>query len=164
VKVDNPQENRTPGVLYSHWTNARLGIDEETAKQIALEDAQRDLGVWLRSRNIKWRPAPGYVEQLVRDKSVGKESTSDGDAPTVKLLVEVRNDDYQDILNAERQAQRDNNQIFLARVLATIVAICAAISGYLRLDEATKGYYTNLLRLGSLAVVSAVGAGVWLFA
>src|SRR5262245_9587554 len=87
VKVDNPQEHKTPGVLYSHWTHARLGIDEETAKQIALEDAQRDLGVWLRSRNIKWRPAPGYVEQLVRDKSVGKESTSDGDAPTVKLLV-----------------------------------------------------------------------------
>jgi hypothetical protein len=44
------------------------------------------------------------------------------------------------------------------------VTICAAVAGYLRLDEATKGYYTNLLRLGSLAVIGTVGAGVWLLA
>ncbi len=42
------------------------------------------------------------------------------------------------------------------------VLIClAAISGYIRADEATKGYYTNRLRLLAAAGVGAAGVIVY---
>ncbi len=42
------------------------------------------------------------------------------------------------------------------------VLIClAAVSGYIRADEATKGYYTNRLRLLAAAGVGAAGVIVF---
>jgi hypothetical protein len=32
-----------------------------------------------------------------------------------------------------------------------------AVAGYFRLEEATKGYYTNLLRFAAFGLVAAVG-------
>jgi len=39
-----------------------------------------------------------------------------------------------------------------------------AVAGYLRLEDATKGYYTRLLRLAAVAFVALVGAGLWMMA
>ena len=42
------------------------------------------------------------------------------------------------------------------------VLIClAAVSGYIRADEATKGYYTNRLRMLAAAGVGAAGVIVY---
>jgi len=42
------------------------------------------------------------------------------------------------------------------------VLIClAAISGYIRTDEATKGYYTNRLRMLTAAGVGAAGVLIY---
>jgi hypothetical protein len=163
VKV---QENTGTSIKYSRWTNSFFGANAENAKQLAIEDGQRELAAWLRKENVKWSPSTDYVEQHITDRKVDPNSTEVGGTPMteVKLQIVVTSSDYQEILNSDRQIRRDDRQVFLARILATIVTVCAAISGYFRLDEATKGYYTNLLRLGSLAVVSGVGAGVWLLA
>jgi hypothetical protein len=42
--------------------------------------------------------------------------------------------------------------------LAFVLACLAALAGYIRADEATKGYYTNRLRLVAAAGVGAAGA------
>ena len=45
--------------------------------------------------------------------------------------------------------------------LGFILICLAAISGYIRADEATKGYYTNRLRLLAAAGVGAGGVLVY---
>jgi hypothetical protein len=164
--VPSNRENSAPGIGFSWWTSPRFGTTAENAKQLLLDDAQQELVSKLRAQHIKWTPSTQYIEQHITQESVEPDKTDvKGTKMTeVKLQVTVSQDDYQEILNADREVRRDNNQLFLARILATIVTICAAVSGYLRLDEATKGYYTNLLRLGSLGLVAVVGGGVWLLA
>jgi hypothetical protein len=52
--------------------------------------------------------------------------------------------------------------VLFARVLAGLVALLVVAGGYLRLEEATRGYYTTLLRAAAVAFLALVGAGLWL--
>jgi hypothetical protein len=62
----------------------------------------------------------------------------------------------------ERKEVSKERQTLLAKLLAGLLAGLVAVAGYLRLDEATKGYYTTWLRVASVALVATVGAGAWL--
>ncbi len=46
-------------------------------------------------------------------------------------------------------------------ILAFVLVCLAALSGYIRADEATKGYYTNRLRMLAAAGVGAAGVIVY---
>jgi hypothetical protein len=169
VKVNNKgKETSSSSVEISFWTKPSYGRSEEIARQLALEAAQRELTGQLAKKipSLRWTPSIDYIDERV------KEVLPTEDPPEVaglqmhgvSLLVELSGDDYREIEHLDQHMRRDQRQVFLGRIVATIVTICAAVAGYLRLDEATKGYYTNLLRLGSLAVIGTVGAGVWLLA
>lgn len=47
--------------------------------------------------------------------------------------------------------------------LAMALACLAVLTGYIRADEATRGYYSNRLRLASLAGLGAAGAAAYRF-
>jgi hypothetical protein len=64
----------------------------------------------------------------------------------------------------ERQERATARQGVMVRVLAGLVALLAVIACYLRLEDATKGYYTMLLRLVAVAVVTLVVAGILVLA
>jgi hypothetical protein len=55
-----------------------------------------------------------------------------------------------------------HRQFWLGKLLLGVVALLTAVTGYIRLEDATKGYYTAWLRLGMVGVLCAVGAGLWL--
>ena len=76
-------------------------------------------------------------------------------------LAEIRRVDqpYRETL---RHAMVQQRQLWLGKMLLGVVVLLAAISGYIRLEDATKGFYTGLLRLGMVGVLCAVGAGLWL--
>jgi hypothetical protein len=46
-------------------------------------------------------------------------------------------------------------------VLAVLVLILAAVAGYIRADEWTRGYYTGRLRVLAVGAVAAGAAAVW---
>jgi len=62
----------------------------------------------------------------------------------------------------QRQDRASLRQGVLVRILGGMVALLAAVACYLRLEDATKGYYTTLLRLAAVGFVALVGAGIWL--
>ena len=68
----------------------------------------------------------------------------------------------------DREAYRHQEVVkrllVLGAVLAFVLVCLAAVSGYIRADEATKGYYTTRLRLAAAAGVGAAGVIVdrWL--
>jgi hypothetical protein len=45
----------------------------------------------------------------------------------------------------------------LGAILACLLIVLGTVSGYVRADEATKGYYTNRLRLLAAAGIGAAG-------
>jgi hypothetical protein len=92
-----------------------------------------------------------------------------GEMRRAALLVEVSQFARREIVEQEqtyqvkqRQDRASLRQGVLVRVLAGLVALLAAVACYLRLEDATKGYYTTLLRLAAVAFVGLVGAGIWL--
>jgi hypothetical protein len=51
--------------------------------------------------------------------------------------------------------------VTLGATLVFILICLAAVSGYIRADEATKGYYTNRLRMLAAAGVGASGVIIY---
>ncbi len=168
VKVNNKgKETSSSSVEISFWTKPSYGRSEEIARQLALEAAQRELTGQLAKKipSLRWTPSIEYIDERVKEVLPTEDKVEvDGRQMQGVSLLELSGDDYLEIEHLDQHMRRDQRQLFLGRIVATIVTICAAVAGYLRLDEATKGYYTNLLRLGSLAVIGTVGAGVWLLA
>jgi hypothetical protein len=81
----------------------------------------------------------------------------------VALRIEVTPQDRREIEREDvkyqaglRQVRAHERQALLAKALAGVVAVLAAVAGYLRLEDATKGYYTAILRLCAVAFVTAV--------
>jgi hypothetical protein len=69
---------------------------------------------------------------------------------------------YADLVKADQEALAAARLGLAAKAFGVLLALVLAVGGYFYLDEATKGYYTVLLRLGALTVVGAVGVIVWL--
>ena len=49
----------------------------------------------------------------------------------------------------------------LGGVLGFVLVCLGALAGYIQADEATKGYYTNRLRLAAAAGVGAAGVAIY---
>lgn len=139
---------------------------------------------------IEWTPPPDFIRQnLLKDleqpaeeaktlrKSwcngkaiVEEEKLFDGPLGKmrrVRLKVELDADKYGVIKRHEteyQKAQRElvshQRQLTLARILAGVVVLLGTVVGYFRLEEMTKGYYTNLLRLAAVGAVAAVVVGL----
>lgn len=53
--------------------------------------------------------------------------------------------------------------VMLGEILLFVLAILAALAGYIHADEATKGYYTNHLRLATAAGIGAASVVAYRF-
>src|SRR5262249_56683635 len=102
-------------------------------------------------------------EGFLRQAEAGQDASRAGRG------VEVTQKDYAAIVKAGEQAREEarrtiveHRQWWLAKILLGVVVFLGALSGYIRLEDATKGYYTGWLRLGLVGVLCAVGAGLWL--
>ncbi len=62
----------------------------------------------------------------------------------------------------QRQVVAHARQLMLGKVLLGLVALLAALVGYFRLEEATKGYYTGWLRLAALGFLAVICTALWL--
>jgi len=59
--------------------------------------------------------------------------------------------------NAYRQDLSHQRLRLVGGLIGFLLTGLAILTGYIRLDEATKGYYTNRLRLAALATTGAAG-------
>lgn len=61
------------------------------------------------------------------------------------------------VVHAYRQEEVRKRLLILGGVLAFVLVCLAVLSGYIKVDEATKGYYTSKLRIAAAAGVGAAG-------
>jgi len=131
---------------------------QEEARQAALILAQKTLGEHLEKQSppVNYVPPMSYISsRLVKEQPI---QTREFDKPVgrmyraeleVRLTPEIR----ADLARHDRQFQSEQRMGWLFKMLGIAVVLLAAITGFLRLDDMTQGYYTGWLRLGAIGFV-----------
>jgi hypothetical protein len=168
------QPPTTPRKPRAPWTQEVEGKAEEpdVAESMALLKAQHAIDEYLRNQmpRVRHLPDEDYIrDQLVRAKHVEPPSPSTEGKYLVKLDLVLTDEDYEALLARDRQDIEDAREVRiqtrtvdLGRILVALVALLATVAGYVRLEDATKGYYTAWLRLAAVGFLAAVGAGLFL--
>jgi hypothetical protein len=151
---------------YPAWTVTAWGKTPQDGNEVALETAREEVHDYLARQDppVQWNPSRDWVDKnLVKTRHQEVKNHEEpllGEGYDVTLKVEVGPKQYREILEKDREQRVQQRELLLARVLAGVVALLVAAVAYLRLDEATKGYYTLWLRLGALGLVGAVAAAL----
>jgi len=158
------------------YPSFEIGADAEwrESKQRAVDDAVAELHVdltnYLRGQRLEWEPTEAYVRDLVLKHTTVQPqafNSNDGEkhwkykcAGTVEITPALR----ADLVYHDREFRARDRMGLLARVLAAAVAVLVAVTGSLRLDEATKGYYTGWLRVAALSFLGCAALALLLLA
>jgi hypothetical protein len=152
------------------WNIKEAGQNLADADELAQEKALKEIRSFLarQSPPIRWQPDLAWVKDqkqpLLTHRVVEEQDLPDSGlhAYFVSYDVQLTQQAYRKIIENDRQLTMQERQFLLGKVLAGLVAVFAAFAGYYRLEEATKGYYTNWLRLGALGLIAAVGGALFL--
>ena len=169
--VPKPRVSAGGDPKYPSWTITAWGKTVQDGEEVALDRAREEVEDYLARQNppVHWKPSRHWIDKnLVKTKPHQESKRFDdpllGDGVNVTLTLEVGPKQYREILENDREERVQQRELLLARILAGVVALLVAVVGYLRLDEATKGYYTLWLRLGALGLVGGVAAALLLLA
>jgi hypothetical protein len=152
------------------WTVKEGGQTLDDAEEMAQKRALKEIQSFLEQQSppIRWQPTPEWIKDQ-QQPLLKNRTTEEGTLPTsglhvhwVSYDVQLTPQAYRKILENDRQLTMQERQFLLGKILAGLVAVFTAFAGYYRLEEATKGYYTNWLRLGAVGLVAAVGAAIYL--
>jgi hypothetical protein len=152
-----------------------LGPTQAEARRAVRDKAQQRVASYLfqREPGLRWVPSAEELDRwiTVEEPSAPKLDNTEWGGALFKaqLRVEVSDKDVEEILAVDqRERVREGQQLVRERqilslkVLAGLVALLAAVAGYFRLEELTRGYYTGVLRGLLLLCLGVVGAGLWL--
>ncbi len=139
-----------------------ISLTKERAEAEARQKLREAITAWLDPEvPSSWTPPADLVNSLVletRFKPVVKEY---GNFYVAHLRYDTspgRRAQFLEVYHRELVGRR----LFkLGGSLGFILICLAAISGYIRADEATKGYYTNRLRMLAAAGVGAAGVIIY---
>lgn len=144
-----------------------LSASEERARANARKQLDREVAQWL-APDVpfhQWSPPAEWLDRLVVRTHVTpvlKESMKEF-GPLFEATLDV---DFSPPRRAELLALYHHDLVLrrlglLGGGLGFTLACLAALAGYIRADEATKGYYTNWLRMAAAAGVGASGVVVY---
>ena len=150
----------------------RLSISEQRARDDLRITLNRTIADWLAADvPMDWVPPKKLVDRMVlgtyvQESAPPKTAIVAGLGDGYKLYRTGQKLDFSSMRRADflRHYHRDVASFRMKRsagVIGVALASLALISGYIRADEATQGYYTNRLRV--LALVGLGIAGVFAF-
>ena len=160
-----------------------LSASREEARQATLVKLRREVADWI-SVDVpaSWPVADADLDALVRDSYVqpvlfdlehaglglamGAASTSAGTDNIYTIYKGAELVDFSDA-SRDRLVHVYQKQLVRGRmlkgggILAFALVCLASVAGYIRADEATKGYYTRRLKLVSMVGVGAAGFALY---
>jgi hypothetical protein len=77
------------------------------------------------------------------------------------VQIQITSDSLKKMREQAREQRVTQRQHWMGLGLAGFIAVLLVAAGYLRLEEATKGYYTGLLRVSALSLLGMVGGFIW---
>jgi hypothetical protein len=143
------------------------GITPKDAETRALEVACD----WLATHaDLGWTPTPEFLREKGMVSPVGEPTekefefakgiTKDGKMQVVTVRLEISAAQAHDIQKQAQQQRMKDRQKSALLVLLAVVCLLGVMGGYLRLEEATKGYYTRLLRIAAIGILLFIVAGL----
>jgi hypothetical protein len=152
--VPVPPETRT--------ISGRLSATPERARNDARLMLAREVANWIGPEVPRaWKAPARLIDAMVLDdqiKTVEKDLGTLYEASVRANFAPARRTEIVETYHRELVARR---LAVLAGILAFVLACLAALAGYIRADEATKGYYTTHLRLAAAAGVGAAGVVIY---
>ncbi|MBY0521800.1 MAG: hypothetical protein K2R98_00285 [Gemmataceae bacterium] len=169
VKLVSQVDDREPRwKVVSKWQ-----VTKQDAFESAIAAAQAEIMDYMRGQNqpLELTPPRDLVRSCAKVDKNTEESRNFG--PGVgemhRVTVEVTLSDHgrQTLQAKDREFRVQQNQvarevrsqerlIFLAKLVAGLVAVLGATACYFRMEDMTKGYYTGWLRLAAAGFVGAV--------
>lgn len=160
IKTNVKAEAEAEGL---HTVVGLVSATEERAREEARKKLDEEVSAWLEPHGIprSWNPPRGLVDEMIRETRIKPITKDYGTVYEAELSVDMSpRRRYR--LSESYQHQLVNGRLVLfAGALAFVLACLAAVSGYIRADEATKGYYTNRLRVVAAAGVGAAGMAIY---
>jgi hypothetical protein len=168
VGVINPTNRPAPKVRFEAKAEG-YGEGDEDAAQNAVNAAADKV-----ARYLEKQYGETFTEQRLKELPAELKSRGVIGEPTFETkelevtgkvrqaFVDVKLTDQQEqVLRKEALEDRQKGRMHVAGVaLAGLMALLLVGGGYLRLEEATKGYYTTLLRAAALSTLVAVLAAL----
>jgi len=108
-----------------------------------------------------WHVPTRLVDRMIRETKVVPVERDYGTLYQATMLVDASPGHRAEIASAYRHEQVVKRLLTLGGMLTFVLVCLGALSGYIRADEATKGYYTNPLRLAAAAGVGAAGTLIY---
>ncbi|WP_165221781.1 hypothetical protein [Aquisphaera insulae] len=145
------------------WVVGLVSVTEERAQDEARKRLEKEVADWLESHDIprSWAPPARLIDGMVRENKL---SRIDKEYGTV-YEVRIRPDFSAERLASFRKVYQDhvvrNRLVLLGSLLAFVLTCLAGLAGYIRADEATRGYYTNRLRMLAALGVGAAGGAIY---
>jgi hypothetical protein len=151
-----------PSQTETRIIQSQMLASEDRAKADARNALRTEVLDWLDSDiSGSWDPPSRLVDAMVRQTEIKRVEKEYGTLYVAELKAEFspqRRQTFVDVFTREQVQQR---LVLLGGLLAFVLTCLAAISGYIRTDEATKGYYTNRLRMLTAAGVGAAGVVIY---
>ena len=140
-----------------------ISATEGRAREEARKTLDRHIADWLEAQDVprSWVPTTRQVDQMILDTKVERVVKDYGTLYVAKLRVDASPERRAGFVRAYQQQLVHKRMLLLGGGLAFFLACLGALSGYIRADEATKGYYTNRLRLLAAAGVGAAGVAIY---
>jgi hypothetical protein len=139
-----------------------ISATEERAKAEARRKLLESVVNWLDPQvPASWTPPPRLLDAMVLETRIKPVVKDYGTLSEAELRIDdspARRAQLVEVYNREVVERR---LVTLGGTLAFILICLAAVSGYIRTDEATKGYYTNRLRMLAAAGIGAAGVVIY---
>jgi len=140
----------------------QISATEERAKADVRNALRGEVVDWLDSEiSSSWTPPSRLIDAMILETRTNPVVKDYGTLYVAELKVDFspeRRKAFVDVYHREQVQQR---LVALGGMLGFVLICLAAISGYIRTDEATKGYYTNRLRMLTTAGVGAAGVIIY---
>jgi hypothetical protein len=139
----------------------------ETVTQ-AQTDAMARGCQWLEEHSgLSWSPDTVYLRQhnMVHfDEPTDEKFEHAGTMKVVKMQLQITAEQARDMQKQAQQERMKSRQGLSLLVLVGLVGLVGIVGGYLWLEEATKGYYTRMLRLAAIGILILIGLGLCVIA
>jgi len=140
----------------------QLSATGERAVADARVQLRQKLAEWLAPEvPTSWRVPEPMVDRMIRKTQIKLVEKDYGTLYEATLHVRFTPEVRAEIVEVYQRELVSRRLTVLAGVIAFILACLAALSGYIRADEATKGYYTHWLRAVASAGVGASGVLIY---
>ena len=141
----------------------RLSATKERAVADARRQLRDEVASWLDPEVPRsWIPPSRMLDAMIVDEPRMKSIQKDyGELFEATLGVDASPQRRAALIEVYNRQLVERRLATLGAMLAFILICLAAVSGYIRADEATKGYYTNRLRMLAAAGVGASGVIIY---